>query len=120
MRRKRAPQQSSRRVLDEGPLEVSLTVKYRGTADQAECGAAGVADHGIRRIPTRMSCQARPIRQIDVFVHHEEVIVEPAQVVEHLSSDREGRAARAKDFARGRIVGAARPCPRLNAPPARR
>ena len=57
-------------------------------------------DDRIGRIPAAISGKPRAVREVDVFIDHEEVLVEAAQPLEQLAPDREGGAAGAKHLAR--------------------
>ena len=60
-----------------------------------------MADDGVGCIPAAISGQPRAVREVDVFIDHEEVFVEASEPLEQLAPNREGGAAGAKHFARG-------------------
>ena len=53
---------------------------------------------GIRNVADAVAAQPGPIGQIHVLVRREEVLVEPAQLLEHGFGHQAGRAADAKHF----------------------
>ena len=76
-----------------------MTVVDGLRAHRTERRAASVTNDCIGRVQAAMSGQSCAVREIDVFVDHEEVFVESSKLVEDVPSDQEASAARAKDFA---------------------
>src|SRR6185295_19311839 len=57
-----------------------------------------VPDDRVGRVPAAVATEPRPVGQVDVLVHHEERLVEPAELLEHRAPDHERRPARAEHF----------------------
>src|SRR5688572_27462790 len=60
-----------------------------------------VLDDGVSHVPAAIPAQSGAVGQVDVFVRGEEIFIEPAELLEHLSRDQTCRAAHAKNFTRG-------------------
>ena len=65
-----------------------------------ERAAAGMADDRVRGVPAAVSGKPRAVRQVDVFVDHEEVFVEAVATLEERRANQERGAAGAEHFAR--------------------
>jgi hypothetical protein len=81
--RQRPPQQTARRVLRVHPLEIALAVEHGGLAGCAERRAADVPHDRVGDITTAIATQSGAIRQVDVLVRGEEIVVESSEFVEH-------------------------------------
>ena len=77
----RPQQQEARRVLHVDPFEVALSLEHGKRADRAERRAAVMADDGIRHVAAAVAAEPRPVREVDVLVRREEILVEAAELV---------------------------------------
>src|SRR5207342_3932973 len=98
-RERGSPEQLPGGILQPGPLEVALTEEHGTIADPSQRTATGVFDHGVVRVEDACAKQPRAVREIDVLVDHEEVLVEPLEGLEQGAPDEERAAARAEHFA---------------------
>ena len=105
----RSDQESQGRVFQVRPLKIALSEKHRRRAAPAKRAAAGMVNDGVCDVDASVAAEPGAVRQIDIFIDHEEILVESAKFDEHVSPDHAGRSAGAKYLAR--IVAEARNVP---------
>ena len=94
------PEQTPRRVLEPRPFEIALTEEHGVVADPSHRSAPGVFDHRAGRVDDPRSAQAGTVREVHIFVDHEEIFVEPADGFKERAPDEERGAADAEHVAR--------------------
>jgi len=96
MRRKRPQQNRARGVLEIHPLEIALRKEHRPIAAPSERGTAAMQHDGIGDIPAPVAAKPGPVRKVDVFVRRKEILVKPADLLEHALWQQERGATRAE------------------------
>ncbi len=106
MRDERPRQQRAGRVLQPGPLQISLAIEHGANALASHGGAAGMAHNRVSGIPASRPEELSAIREIDVLVEDEERRIEPAERIEQGTLHDHRAATRAEHLARfGKVLG---------------
>ncbi len=105
----RPRQHRRRRVLEIHPFKVALTVEDREPAHLPDRRAPMMPHDRIRDVAAPVTAQPRPVRQVDVLVRREKVLVEAAELLEHAARHQTRSAADAEHLVRlpGHVRGRA-------------
>src|SRR5678816_2411441 len=96
----RLPQETCRGVLEIDPFEIALSLEYGKRTHGSKRRATDMTHDGVGNIAAAISAKPSPVREVHVFMRRKEILVEPAQFLEHRLRHHARRTADAKDLLR--------------------